>query len=43
MHRLNLVLEKEARAPSYNNTPSQGYDPFTRTLLKTTNAHALMV
>ena len=37
---VNRLLNIKARAPSYNNTPSQGYDPSTRTLLKTTNAHA---
>jgi hypothetical protein len=36
----NRLLNIKARAPSYNNTPSQGHDSSTRTLLKTTNAHA---
>ena len=37
---MNRLLNIKARAPSYNNKPSQGYDSSTRTLLKTTNAHA---
>ena len=37
---MNRHLNIKARAPSYNNTPSRGHDSSTRTLLKTTNAHA---